>query len=234
MNIVVGCPIKNRAFVFPSWLEYVQAAFIEIGVRPQYVFEYGDSDDETLEMLQLFRYAPLDDVHEKYLQMEEQHDWIDERYIEMAEIRNNLLRKVRAIAPDYFLSLDSDILIAPGVLPNLLETIQTRDCEAVGGKLYMQSVGQFCPSYGIFQNQAGSFGRPDGEGVWPCDVIMAMKLMSPAAYNVDYVGHFQGEDVGWSHACRLARVKFYWDGRITSKHIMRPAMLDIIDERCGY
>lgn len=234
MNIAVGCPIQNRAFVFPSWLKSVRAAFDEIGVEPEYIFEYGDSFDETLSMLTTFEDGPLPDVHGAYLQVGEQHGWTDARYVEMAEIRNRLLGNVRALAPDYFLSLDSDILIAPGVLPNLLETIETRDCGAVGGKLYMSSTGRFNPSYGQLMTYSGGLRRDDAEGVFPVDVIMAMKLMSPAAYHVDYQGHFQGEDIGWCIGCQQAGVKLIWDGRITSKHIMRPAMLDVIDERCGY
>lgn len=231
MKIVVGCPIKNRAFVFPAWLKHVRAAFAEIGVQPQFVFEYGESQDETWEMINhlSYHYQAVE-----RLDVDHQRHWNMGRFEEMAFIRNTLLRRVRLLKPDFFLSLDSDILIAPGVLPNLLETYLSHDCAAVGGKLYMQSRYTACPSYAYMVNYAEGLRRPDSEGVILVDVIMAMKLMSPAAYNVDYQADHQGEDVGWSKACHDAGLKLVWDGRIASKHIMRPEMLDEIDERCGY
>jgi hypothetical protein len=68
----------------------------------------------------------------------------------------------------------------------------------------------------------------------PVDVIMAMKLMKPSAYWVDYRDHEQGEDVGWSIACQEQHLRLGWDGRVCSKHVMKPEQLDPIDARCGY
>src|SRR5947199_9231853 len=80
----------------------------------------------------------------------------------------------------------------------------------------------------------GGLLRSDGTGVFPIEVIMAIKLMSPAAYHVDYEHHGQGEDVGWSLACRPNRLKLGVDARTAYKHAMSPAMLDRADPRCAF
>jgi hypothetical protein len=80
----------------------------------------------------------------------------------------------------------------------------------------------------------GGLIRVDGRGCHKADVIMAVKLMSPAAYNVDYEVHRQGEDIGWSIAARKKGVKLGWDGRTVSKHLMTKDALDKIDKRVGF
>lgn len=232
MKLFIGCPVRDRAWILPTWLDYARKACAEIGVDPFFIFIAGGSTDSTLNLIrgigERHRIVPTND-HDDYLP----HVWNDmERYERMAQLRNSLLFTVRAMEPDYFLSLDSDILIAPGVLLNLFETIES--CDAVGGKLYMTPRGPFNPSYGMLNEVNGGLMRQDQEGVFPVDVIMGMKLMSPAAFDVDYVAHFQGEDVGWSLNCRYRGVKLKWDGRVPSKHVILPEMLTRPDKRVGY
>lgn len=231
MKLLIGCPVKDRAWILPTWFHYARSACDEIGVDPHFVFVYGTSEDNTRDLLQGPHSTIIynDEVAEGYLP----HVWNDiERYQYMAAIRNQLLDMVRMSEADYFLSLDSDVLIAPGTLTNLFETIEK--CDAVGGKLYMDPRGYFNPSYGNINNVNGGIHREDAEGVFRVDVIMAMKLMNPKAYNVDYVAHFQGEDVGWSLNAHYEGVKIKWDGRIASKHVMIPEMLARVDKRVGY
>jgi hypothetical protein len=63
---------------------------------------------------------------------------------------------------------------------------------------------------------------------------LAIKLMSPRAYNIDYRFHHQGEDIGWSVAATEKGLKLGWDGRICSKHVMAADQLQLVDPRCGY
>jgi hypothetical protein len=48
---------------------------------------------------------------------------------------------------------------------------------------------------------------------------------------VDYEFSAQGEDIGWSLACERAGLKFAWDNRFVSKHVMAPEHLGRIDPR---
>lgn len=156
--------------------------------------------------------------------------WSSARYRHMVELRNLLLGEVRRQSPDLFLSLDSDILLHPEALELMIGDLGCFD--AVGARCYMTATGVSAPSYANLGRE-GSLRRPDSDSVFACQVIMAAKLMSPTAYRVDYRIHAQGEDIGWSTACTDAGLRLGWEGRVVSKHVLCPGMLDEIDPRVG-
>lgn len=239
MKIVVGCPIRNRAWIFPEWLEHVRIAFDVAGVTPTWVFNIGlnraGQDDGTQRMAtELFReengmwtetYEPDHPV--------ERTQWTGERYHHMVVYRNQLLSLVQAMTPDYFFSVDSDILLHPGALAVLLDSIDRRGFDAVGGKTYLSTGSKHITTYA---NHAPSGGlqRQDQMGTFPVQIIMAIKLMNPAAYQIPYAYDKFGEDIGWSDNARNAGLKLGWDGRLCSKHIMYPEQLDKVDRRVGW
>lgn len=247
MKIMVGCPIRNREWVFKEWLEHVLVAFLVCKLEPQFVFVVGSSEDATLDLV-----SEVCDSHPgSEFVVEEEHDrhlqagdrvWHRERYRFMAHVRNRVLGLVRDRDPDYFLSLDSDMLIHPGVLSTAITDLTSGIAtphkgtrmwpNAVGAKAYLSIKGKI-PNYANMKSQGGLY-RPDQDGCFPVDVIMAIKLMDRQAYHVDYRYHQQGEDIGWSLACREAGLKLAWDGRIASKHIMTPEQLVSIDPRIGW
>jgi len=161
-------------------------------------------------------------------------DWTSPgRYAHMVEIRNLLLEGVRMMDAGLFLSLDSDILIHPFAVRNLIDDVIEDGWGAVGGKCYMTSTGTQYPSWGKLGRE-GQIMRTDAEGYFAVEVIMAVKMMTPAAYRVDYRLDLQGEDIGWSRACREAGLSLAWDGRVASKHVLEPHLLDRLDPRVGY
>lgn len=250
LTVAVGCPIRSRAWIFPQWVEHVRTAFDVAGLKPHWVFNVGierEDDDNTFRLAtELFRHEPgmwCEDMAESEFLPAGTRKWGEGGYRRMVHIRNRLLHLVRAMRPNYFLSLDSDILIHPDGLVNLLDDLengipsgQTRIYpNAAGGKAYLsQSTSQPCPTYANLLGYGGLVARNDSEGVFPVDVLMAIKLMSPAAYNVDYDFSVQGEDIGWSVACRAAGLTLAWDGRACSKHVMVPEQLTKVDPRVGW
>lgn len=237
MRIVVGCPVRDRAWMLPTWFEYVEAALKAIEVEPEYAFVLGNSTDNSHVILEEHTNEDRDSLvlsFEPEIDLSQNRNWNTTRYQEMADCRNQLLNLVREMQPDYFLSLDSDILLNPETLPLLLEDLREHeDWWAVGGKCYMTPAGRWAPSYG-FGLPMGGLDRPDIDGVLPVEIIMAIKLMTPKAYNVDYTTHDKGEDVAWSTSVRQAGGKLGFDARTTNKHCMTKRMLVDIDPRCGY
>ena len=226
----MGCPIAHRAWILPRWFDHVEAACSLAGLEPTYVF-VADSDDPCVTIARK-RARRLVMVHSPSpTKGDDTRRWDPERYAEMVRLRNLLLQAVRLGEPDVFLSLDSDILLHPWALDSMLESLERFD--AVGGKCFMTKTATNVPSWARLGRE-GQLQRMDADGVFDVDVIMAVKLMSPVAYLVDYVTDVQGEDTGWSKACRAAGVKLGWDGRVTSKHVMEPWMLDRVDERVGF
>lgn len=236
-EILVGCPLWDRLWIIDEWLTYTVEACSVANLVPSFVF-VGDLRDPTVERVtklcldngyEVFLVQEDEDRHVKYARA-----WNHSRYDRMVFLRNLLLKKVREINPEFFLSLDSDILLAPFALKMMMSLMGQFD--AVGGKTYMTPPsgrnGMVCPSYGMLP--AGRLQRKDSKEVLTVDAIMAIKLMSPKAYAVDYRFHEQGEDLGWSMACTENGLKLGWDGRVCSKHVMALKYLDIVDDRCGF
>ena len=219
-----------------SWFEHVERSVDAVeGFVPHYVF-VGDPRTDPGTFAEIDRLCLLYGRDRDVVEIEEEFRpykriWNTPRLRHMAHIRNVLLGHVRKLEPDVFWSLDSDILVAPGVFDSASAMLGEYD--AVGTKCYMSS-NRAAPSFAMLPSPARGLLRPDSEGQLKVDVIMASKLMSPAAYEIDYVVHPQGEDVGWSILARRSGLELGWDGTVCSKHVMEQRNLDTIDPRCGY
>lgn len=236
VEVVVGCPVRRREWIIDFWFDHVEMAAVELGWSPLYAF-VGDRRDPTMAVIEercarqdrRFVFAHL----EESLSEPDARVWNPTRFERMVELRNTLLALVRAEEPRYFLSLDSDILLGTQTLAGLVQASVAYG--AVGGATWMTPTSEMVPSCGWLKGMNGLLRqRIEHKGVMAVDVIMAIKLMTPAAYAVDYEFHPQGEDIGWSTACRRAGVKLGWDNRWPSKHVMTPADRDVVDTRLGW
>lgn len=238
MKIVVGCPIKNRAWIFPDWRENVEIAFDVVGEKPHFAFVVGldedGTDDGTLEMVS----ECMDENGGGTLYFANQPEipddrkpWSIDRYQNIVGYRNELLNIVRHMQADLFFSVDSDILLHPAALAVLLDSIKRFD--AVSGKCYLGHHRDIV-SYANHHPTNGGLVRRDQDGVFEVQIIMALKLMTPAAYMTDYTFNKWGEDIGWSDSCRAQGLHLGFDGRVTSKHIMYREKLGQTDPRVGW
>lgn len=233
--LMVGAPVWKREWIMPRWFEHVEQACLNAAVVPHYVFVTDTfKDDTTLTVMQEAgrRRRNHDVVHFEQKDRTDRRDWSPKRYGVMADLRNALLGRVREYNPGFFLSVDSDILLHPDAITSMLE--ETHRFDAVGGKCYM-GPGRKLPNCGNVDVNGSLKNRTDADGAaFKTSVIMALKLMQPAAYNVDYTPHHKGEDIGWSLACRAAGLSLGWDAKVCSKHVMKREQLDRVDRRCGY
>ena len=228
-DIIVGCPVAHRDWILPYWFEAVEVACDTAGLKPTYAFVL-DERDPCVEIIA----NHTDDAVLTHLPAHLGADtrrWNTSRYTYMANARNQLLGLVRRETPDRFLSLDSDILVHPELLTHLVADLGEFD--AVGGRCYMTETGVKFPSWARI-SRSGSLQRYDAAGRFAVGVIMAIKLMSPAAYHVDYQVDGQGEDVGWSKACRAKGLRLGWNGAVISKHCLNERMLYREDPRVGW
>ncbi len=239
-QIFIGAPTVNREWIIHDWINKTFGAISSLSddfdfgfmmVSPEYDKGTKAVEDFCLAMNHCFYHVVVEDKKE-----DDKRHWNHDRYHRMVYLRNLLLDRIRLVNPDYFLSLDTDILLHRDCISNLIDTQKSLMADAVGGKTYMTTRGVMSPSYGMFRQQQVSQGirRRDSAGVIKVDVIMAIKLMTPAAYAVDYEFHTHGEDLGWSAACKRKGLSLYWDGKVTNKHVMEPRMLNEIDLRVGF
>lgn len=227
-GFLVGCPVSQRAWILPRWHEHVEAAAAAAGVEAQYLFVADPCDEDTVAIIEGMGASVVWVADGR---PDDTRHWNNDRYRHLADLRNRLLEAVRAIDPDLFLSLDSDVLLHPEALPNMIESLARFD--VVGGATYMTSTGTACPSWGSI-SRGGGLIRGDACGVFPVEVVMAIKLLTPRAFDVRYACHSHGEDLAFSINCREAGLRLGVDARVASKHVMSPAQLERIDVRCGF
>lgn len=236
IDILIGCPIQKREWIISEWFWHCVAACKMADVKPAFLFVMDVSEEPLFTMVKNLAeingfdlyVVPVDEV-----ERDDKRDWSHVRFERMVELRNILLGAVRSIEPPVFLSLDSDILLHSDTIVDLLGTLEATEASAVGGKTYLSHTGRMHPTYGMIGYQ-NNLQRQDSDGTFKVDVLMAIKLMGPAAYNVDYAFDSHGEDIGWSKNCKAAGLKLWWNGTHCSKHVMRPQDLDKIDIRAGF
>lgn len=243
MSVVIGCPVRRRAWVMDRWFDHAIAALEAAGVEWSWAFVV-DPADETNRVIDARA-----DGEVVRLPADDQEPWdgverawhLAARVGHLVALRNRLLSYVRRRRPDAFVSVDSDVLLHPQAIADMLESLQRYD--AVGGATFMTPpprrpgpfpIGHRAPSCGWIID-GGLNRRPiEARGVIPVGVIMAVKTMTPAAYAVDYAPHADGEDVGWSRSASRAGLQLGWDSRHPSKHVMSEDALDQVDERVGF
>lgn len=235
INLLVGCPIQKRDWIIAEWFSHVMAATKQANRIPGFIFVL-DPNEEPLNTM-IHNLCKINNVDLWTIPIQENdrddvRDWNHIRFMRMVYLRNCLLEGVRHISPPLFLSLDSDILIHQYCIKSLIEKF-SEEYSAIGGKAYMTHMGKHYPSYGMLLDQ-GNLYRQDSEGVFKVDVIMAIKMMKPEAYNIDYSFDAIGEDIGFSKNCSKSGLRLMWDGTITNKHVMRKIDLGKIDDRCGF
>lgn len=241
MRVVAGCPVSNREWIISEWVYHLVMARDEAPGIDLSLYACGAEDDPTLVVFEEACLVNGIDFICRYTGEQRRNadvrDWIDSRYEQMARVRNFMLNDIRSIGPDFFLSIDSDVLIGPGVLSSMIDNMN--DYDAVGSKTYLamsprRGSNPVCNVVNYAHLRNGQIRRRDQQGYFPVDVLMAIKMMSPKAYAVDYTPHRLGEDIGWSLACKEAGLTLGWDGRKVSKHCMKKEHLMTIDERVGW
>ena len=238
MKLIIGCPIYNRSWIFPYWISLIERQSVPLS-QIGFVFVASKDDTSTIDMLtkwksmhpevEVFDIIYPEDVNH-FSHPEGQRHWTISKYENMVNLRNCLLQKVREYQPDYFFSLDSDILIKNLSTLELLIAHIKDGADAVSPLMFMTPVGSKFPSvmkwvdstktkaYRHFEFPLGTYFKSD--------VIMAAKMMSKEVYNnIDYSIHQQGEDLGWSALCEEKGYKLYSASYIYAIHVMSQAML---------
>lgn len=237
-EIVVGCPVRRREWIIDRWFDAIEEATQRAGLVASYVV-VSEIEDPTLQALRRKAFQrELKEIHWEELETPISEDpyervWNHQRFHQMVALRNRLLQAVREMEPRWFLSIDSDILIHPDALCDLIEA--TSRFGAVGGATFMTPIGSGTgwPNCGWFRGAQGFIRYSiEHRGVIPVGVVMALKLLTPPAYAIDYRFHTEGEDLGFSLACQEAGIKLGWSNLHISRHIMSPDEIDREDDRC--
>jgi len=232
--ILIGCPIYKREWILPYWFHCLERQTFDIK-DVGFIFEAGVDDKETIDFLvywkknskniNIFDIEVRDDLSH-HSHVEGSRRWTYSKYENMVSMRNSLLDKAKEIKPDYYYSLDSDILLTnPYTIEVLVNNLQKKEIDAINTLMFMTPFGVDFPSVmSWIEQQDQSAYRHDNYPIgtlFKSDIIMAAKMMSKKVYmNSRYRFHPQGEDLGWSLDCREKEYNLYCASNIYTPHIM--------------
>lgn len=226
MRVVVGCPVAERGWVLQDWIDSVRMQQLDGEV--DIVCLYTRSHDDTLEILQRNDVRVLESpLPTRPFDRMRGHNWSysDHEYEYMASIRNELRETIANEAPDWFFSLDSDIILpGPGALSELISAAVERQANGIAPLVNMMQFPQAPPAWNwmtLRESMTGADRKPaPQEEVFQVSVIMAAMLLDRQAMMIPWANHPQGEDIGWSIKASLAGLRLFSDTRIVCEHRM--------------
>lgn len=240
MELTIGAPVFDRAWVLGQWFRHLYEQEMPEGIHPQdvtIILNDGGSTDGTLEIIDAWRERSPWTIEVLDGSSEGEHKatraWNRERYQMMASLRNAILQRVREIEPDYHWSHDTDILAPPETLTTLLGGQERFNGTAP--TVYMTQHSTLHPnSMNFIHGDRVKRTIPKGPEFWRVGVAFASVLMDRDLYAVDYAGHEQGEDIGWGLNARRAGLTMGVHPDCKCKHIMMPEQLGKTDPRVGF
>jgi hypothetical protein len=238
IELLIGCPIYKRDWIFPYWISSIENQNIDLS-KIGFIFIAAGDDHSTLMTLakyrnmrpeiKIFEIHLLNDINH-FEHQENSRQWSLSKYYNMVRLRNTMLKRVREIEPDYFFSLDSDILLEDPNTISLLTTHIQDGADAVSPLIFMTPNDTMYPGVMTWKDEPG--GQAYRMEKYPLgtyfksDIIMAAKMMSKKTYtNVDYKIHNQGEDLGWSANAAKAGLNLYCASYLYAPHIMHRVMI---------
>jgi len=145
IKLLIGCPIYKREWIFPYWISCIENQEVDLS-KIGFVFEVSPDDEATISSLIRYRNArPNIEIFEidtrneipHFEHKENSRTWSISKYSNMVFLRNKLLEKVREINPEYFFSLDSDVLITNSNTINCLVSHIQDGADAVSPLMFM-------------------------------------------------------------------------------------------------
>jgi hypothetical protein len=217
--ILIACPIKDRGWAVPHWYrgieENMEAAPIHVAAL---LTESGDDTEELLKKrdVELF----YDDEPGRLPWQIDTHIWDLERYAYMARLRNRLVELALEMDVDYFLSLDSDIILPPGGLEVILDYAVAHP-GVVSPKVQMGMTSSAWNTMHwtdpLHPGRANRHRTPE-EG--RADVVMAAMLLDRSALECRWQGHDSGEDIGFCLNAEARGILRWWLPSVQCRHLM--------------
>lgn len=227
---MIGCPIRNRAWILPLYLESLQALKYP-EAKIEYCFIINDCSDQTPLILEHFAEQKAAGVKLITINYGSEKGYRRGMYdfSRLAALRNHLLNAFLQSDCEYLFSLDSDILAPPDTLTRLIED----NCDIVsalvcnGHELNDQSI------YNILRrNHEGKlvhwrdFPR---DRIFPVDCTGAAYLIKRAVIascGVRYSSEQGAEDIGFCSAAAQKGLGIYGDGRLECVHMMHEKIIN--------
>lgn len=133
-KIAIGCPVRNRAWVLPEYLQALRDIDYE---DKMFLFLENDSEDNTAKHLYNFQHFTNRDLSQMSVDVRVDHistasphwnhgDYAHEQYANLARVRNHFLDMFLRTNADFLLSVDSDVIVPPNIVTRLMRHMDGR------------------------------------------------------------------------------------------------------------
>ncbi|MGG1650423.1 glycosyltransferase [Paenibacillus sp. NRS-1775] len=242
-TVTIAAPIRNRAWILPSYLQRI----IDIEYpkeKMELLFVVNDSDDKSFDVLNSFKKENKHTYKNIRIDTYNRNAPADKRdlnirnnfiYDNLSKLRNYIMSKVKT---DYLMFIDTDILVQPDIINNLLKHKQDIVSSLIWNgyitrpdKPYLYPNIMKVNSNGYFEHIVNSQVKNASLLLSPSllkvDLTGAVIMLSRKVYKtVKYGFHPQGED---AYFCKMAQSKgfeLFCDLGAFSHHIMSQDYLE--------
>jgi hypothetical protein len=226
MNVLIACPLKDRAWAIPYWYAGIDqnsdAANISL------LALVTPSEDGTEQVLRDHNVEVILDSEEgRPVHEIDSHVWgIIPKFEYMARLRNQLVEIALEREVDYFFSLDSDIVLPQFGLSKLLHYSQTHpgvvspSVNMVMGGVAWNVMNWSNPHYPMAANRDKPYAHITAMQPGRADVIMAAMLLDRSAMECRWAAHMAGEDIGFCLDAESRGVNRWWYPEVRCQHLM--------------
>lgn len=250
-NVCISAPIRNREWIVERYLQHIY----NLNYPKKKIILYwllNDSVDGTEKYLKQFQFKHKEEYRDIIIEkvknkaveykrlVAKNPKFIKEHwekvYTNLSNLRNIVVEKMVSLDIDYFFSVDSDILLNPDDLTNLL--LDNKDI--IAGVInndqvfnYGKDIHEVACNILNFKDDGRVSpikGWKDGE-VFPVDVTGAVCLYKTNIFkdnpDLRYKYDSQGEDIGFFRIVREKGIKAYADSRVRPTHVMAEGLFQI-------
>ncbi|KAF6565451.1 glycosyltransferase family 2 protein [Paenibacillus sp. EKM202P] len=241
-TVTIAMPVRNREWILDEYLKSLLNLNYPTNLI-EFIFVINDSTDNSLNILKKFKKQNKDKYRNIKIEVYNRNAPVDKRdlnirnnfiYTHLSKLRNYIMSKTKT---DYLMFIDTDILIQPDIINNLLK----HNKDIVSGLIWNGYVVRPEKPYlypnimklnnkGYFEhivnNQVKNAPLVSSPTLMEVDLTGAVILLSRKVYkSVKYGFHPQGED---AYFCKMAQNKgfeLFCDLSVFSNHIMSPEYL---------
>ena len=222
-RVLIGCPVRDRGWILPRYLQSLSNLEYPQN-RIEYAFVVNDSTDDTMAILQEFARQSASPVHITLKNMANPHSSSRGAYNidNLAILRNILLNIFLKTRCKHLFSVDSDILVTPESLKELIKLNLPVVSLLVRNDHHLGELGY----HNIMKLQDGHYRPvqdfPRGRPI-PVDCTGAGYLIQRWVIEekgVRYCPNRQGEDVGFCEDARAKGIGIWCHTGLESTHVM--------------
>ncbi len=223
-KVLIGCPIRNRAWILPHYLEALKG--LDYNHKDiEYCFIVNNSTDDTLEILKNFRYRTpsLVRIITCDLAREKNHRRGYYSLSHLATLRNILLAEFLKSDASYLFSVDSDIILPP----HALKSLQRADCDIISALVCNGHEIGDPDIYNILNRRLN--GRYEYIRNFPQEEVFAVDCTGAAylikrdviaKHQVRYSATCGSEDIGFCEDARAKGIGIYCHPAVKARHEM--------------